>query len=49
MFVFINLNLIVNVMDITFLGCGYHITKNETKLSCDFSKCFNILKDKKNR
>ena len=48
MFVIIALTLIANVMDMTFLGCGCHSTKNETKLSCDFRKCFNILNDWKN-
>jgi len=29
-----------HVMDMNFLGCSYHTMKNETKLSCDLSKCF---------
>ena len=27
-------------MDMNFLGCSYHTMKNETKLNCDLSKCF---------
>jgi len=38
-----------HVMDMNFLGCSYHTMKNETKLSCDLSKCFESEMTRKKR